>query len=76
MNRETKLDTRSVTPAKRRPPIFDWFNRFLRGEAFILVNHHYPKALYYQFQAERPRTFAWEYVEANPETRRVRISRI
>jgi uncharacterized protein (DUF2249 family) len=76
MNKETKLDIRSAAPAKRRPLIFDWFDRFLHGEAFMLVNHHYPKALYYRFQAERPRTFAWEYVEANPETCRVRIGRI
>lgn len=76
MTKETELDIRSVAPVKRHPLIFEWFDKLLHGEAFILVNDHDPKALFYQFQAERPGIFAWEYVESGPETWRVRIGRV
>lgn len=76
MTKETELDIRSVAPAKRHPMIFEWFDRLQQGEAFILVNDHDPKPLYYQFQAERSGTFAWEYIESGPETWRVRIGRV
>lgn len=45
------------------------------GDAVILVNDHDPKPLYYQFEAEKPGRFGWEYVEAGPEVWRVRITR-
>lgn len=76
MNKEAELDIRSVAPAKRHPMIFERFEGLQSGESFILVNDHDPKPLYYQFQAERPGTFVWEYMESGPETWRVRIGRI
>jgi uncharacterized protein (DUF2249 family) len=76
MNIDNELDIRSVAPAKRHPMIFERFDRLQRGESFILVNDHDPKALYYQFQAEYTGTFVWEYLESGPETWRVRIGRI
>lgn len=45
------------------------------GEAFILVNDHGPKPLYYQFSAERAGTFAWRYLEEGPEVWRVEIGK-
>lgn len=55
--------------------ILEWFDKLHSGESFILVNDHDPKPLYYQFQAERTRTFSWEYLESGPVTWRVRIGR-
>jgi uncharacterized protein (DUF2249 family) len=47
---------------------------FKSGEAFILVNDHDPKPLYYQFLHEREGFFIWEYLEEGPDQWRVRIS--
>ena len=76
MSKEAELDIRNTPPAKRHPLIFEWFDKLLPGQGFILVNDHDPKPLYYQFQAERSGTFNWEYLEAGPETWRVRIGRL
>jgi uncharacterized protein (DUF2249 family) len=75
MSKEAELDIRSIPPAKRHPLIFEWFEKLPQGEGFILVNDHDPKPLHYQFQAERPGEFAWEYLETGPETWSVRIRR-
>ncbi len=75
MSQETVLDIRSIVPAQRHPLIFAQFEALQAGEAFILVNDHDPKPLYYQFQAERPEQFTWEYLEQGPEAWRVRIGR-
>ncbi|MDR7525880.1 MAG: DUF2249 domain-containing protein, partial [Armatimonadota bacterium] len=45
------------------------------GEAFELVNDHDPKPLYYQFAAELPGQFTWQYLEQGPEVWRVRIGK-
>ncbi|GAA6731424.1 MULTISPECIES: DUF2249 domain-containing protein [Thermus] len=70
-----ELDVRSIPPRERHPRIFGVFDGLAPGESFVLVNDHDPKPLYYQFQAERPGAFAWEYLEAGPEVWRVRITR-
>ena len=45
------------------------------GEALELVNDHDPKPLRYQFEAELPGTFTWDYLEEGPEAWRVRIGK-
>jgi uncharacterized protein (DUF2249 family) len=45
------------------------------GGGFVLVNDHDPKPLYYQFAAEHPDQFTWDYLEQGPEIWRVRIGR-
>ena len=69
------LDVREMPPRIRHPKIFQTFDALLPGEGFILVNDHDPKPLFYQFQAERPNTFGWRYLEEGPETWRVEISK-
>jgi uncharacterized protein (DUF2249 family) len=76
MSDVTQLDIRPIPPAQRHPLIFDQFERLAPGEAFVLINDHDPKPLYYQFQAERGGTFGWEYLESGPQSWKVRISRI
>ncbi|HXF69493.1 MAG TPA: DUF2249 domain-containing protein [Thermoflexus sp.] len=71
-----ELDVRSVPPPQRHPLIFQTFEALRPGEAFILVNDHDPKPLYYQFQYERPGQFSWTYLEQGPEVWRVRIGRV
>ena len=49
--------------------------RLRPGAGFELVNDHDPRPLYYQFAAERPGAFTWDYLESGPELWRVRIGR-
>ena len=69
------VDVRNVPPAERHPRIFGTYAGLHPGQAFVLVNDHDPKPLYYQFQAEHTGEFNWEYLEAGPTTWRVLISR-
>ncbi len=69
------LDVRHLPPPQRHPLIFQTFEALRPGEGFHLVNDHDPKPLYYQFAAERPGQFTWEYLEQGPEVWRVRIGK-
>ncbi|MEZ5160013.1 MAG: DUF2249 domain-containing protein [Marmoricola sp.] len=40
-----------------------------------MVNDHDPKPLWYQFSAEYPDRFTWDYLESGPDVWRVRIGR-
>jgi len=69
------LDVRTIVPRERHPLIFGTFRKLAPGDAFLLVNDHDPKPLYYQFQAELGEPFKWEYLESGPEVWKVRIGR-
>ena len=69
------LDVRTIIPRERHPKIFQKYEALKPGEHFILVNDHDPKPLYYQFAAERPGAFTWEYLEQGPEVWRVKIGK-
>lgn len=73
---ERELDVRTLAPAKRHETIFAAYDGLGAGGAFVLVNDHDPKPLYYQFEAEHPGTFSWDYLESGPRTWRVRIGRV
>lgn len=70
------LDVRDLIPMMRHMKIFQIFDDLKPGAAFILVNDHDPKPLYYQFLHERPEQFSWDYLEEGPEDWRVRIGRV
>lgn len=72
---DTVLDVRSIIPRERHPRIFNTFDGLQPGQSFQLVNDHDPLPLYYHFNAERPGSFAWNYLESGPEVWRVRIDR-
>ena len=71
----TTIDVRTIVPRERHPLIFDTFNKLGAGDAFLLVNDHDPKPLYYQFKAELGQPFEWDYLENGPEVWKVRIAR-
>lgn len=71
-----ELDVRQLQPRDRHPRIFSRFDALNPGEAFVLVNDHEPKPLYYQFQAERPGEVGWELIESGPERWAVRIAKL
>jgi uncharacterized protein (DUF2249 family) len=70
------VDVRTIVPRERHPLIFSTFRGLADGQAMQLVNDHDPKPLYYQFQAEMPGAFAWDYLESGPDTWRVAIKRL
>lgn len=70
-----ELDVRPLAPAQRHEQIFAAYDALPPGTAFVLVNDHDPKPLYYQFAAEHPGEFTWEYAESGPEVWRVGIGR-
>ncbi len=70
-----ELDVRTMVPRERHPRIFEVFDGLQAGEAFLLVNDHDPKPLFYQFQAERSGQVVWEPQEEGPERWVIRISR-
>jgi uncharacterized protein (DUF2249 family) len=70
------VDVRTEIPRVRHELIFSTFGTLEVGTAFVLVNDHDPKPLYYQLAAENAGQFTWEYLEEGPEVWRVRIGRI
>ncbi len=76
MDVKTTLDVCQVPPPQRHPLIFQTFESLQPGEAFIVVNDHDPKPLYYQFKCEREGQFTREYLEQGPVVWRVRIGRV
>jgi len=69
------LDVRNEIPRRRHELIFEYYHALGPGEAFMLVNDHDPKPLYYQFDAEHTDEFTWEYTEEGPTVWQVRIGR-
>lgn len=72
---DRELDVRKLQPMHRHQTIFATFEALPKGEAFVLVNDHDPKPLYYQFEAEMAGQFEWNYLEQGPEVWRVKIGR-
>ena len=70
-----ELDVRRIAPPERHRLIFETFENLGPGAFFVLVNDHDPRPLYYQFAAERPGTFTWDYQEQGPRVWRVRIGK-
>lgn len=73
MSAQELLDVRHLAPRERHPLIFRTFAQLAPGAAFILVNDHDPKPLYYQFQAEQSGQFEWRYLEQGPDVWQVEI---
>ena len=75
MKDDAELDVRSEPPARRHDLILTTYQELAAGDGFVLVNDHDPKPLYYQFAAEYPDRFTWDYLETGPEVWKVRIGR-
>ena len=73
---DLQLDVRTEPPARRHDLIFQTYTDLGADQAFVLVNDHDPKPLYYQFEAENTGRFTWEYLEQGPEVWRVRIGKV
>ncbi len=70
------FDVRLHPPAKRHEMVFDAFDDLEPGEAFVFINDHDPKPLYYQMEAENDEPFKWEYLETMPEEWKVKVMKL
>lgn len=70
------FDVRPIPGRTKHAQIFQrWFNLPV-GQYFVLLNDHDPVPLRYQFEAEFPGSFSWEYIERGPEEFRVKITKL
>ncbi len=72
---EPELDIRRLPHGQRHETIFTTYEALAEGHGFVLVNDHDPKPLHYQFEAQHPGHFTWDYLEQGPRTWRVHIGR-
>lgn len=70
-----ELNVTTIIPRDRHPQIFRTFDELEKGSAFIIINDHDPKPLYYSFLHEREGLFGWEYLEQGPMIWKVKISK-
>jgi uncharacterized protein (DUF2249 family) len=81
MNTNTVLDANKVMDVRPIPCsikhglILKTWTDLAVGDHFILLNDHDPVPLRYQFQAEFPDAFTWDYVERGPSDYCVRITK-
>jgi uncharacterized protein (DUF2249 family) len=72
---DQQLDVRNEVPMRRHELILGTYGQLQDGQGFVLGNDHDPMPLYYQFAAEYPDRFTWDYLESGPEVWRVRIGK-
>ena len=70
-----ELDVRDLPPKQRHQQIFDRYENLDPNTAFVLVNDHDPKPLYYQFEAEKEDAFSWSYLQEGPDVWKVEIGK-
>ncbi len=70
-----ELDVTQIAPRLKHLTIFQTFDKLDDGESFVIKNDHDPRPLRYQFRAERPDQFDWEYLEEGPHTWRVKLTK-
>ena len=70
------MDARPIPCSVKHGLILSTWRELPVGDYFILLNNHDPVPLRYQFAAEFPETFTWEYLERGPEDFRVRLTKL
>ncbi len=68
-----EFDVRPYTPTERHEMFYKAFEALKPGEAFVFINDHDPKPLYYQMEAESKEPFKWEYLQKDPMEWKVRV---
>jgi uncharacterized protein (DUF2249 family) len=69
------LDVRETPCSIKHGLILQTFINLPVGDFFILRNGHDPVPLRYQFEAEFPGNFTWDYVHRRPEEVAVKITK-
>ena len=71
-----RFDVREIPCRVKHAQIFQRWLDLAVGRHFVLINDHDPVPLYYQFAAQFPDAFSWEYLERGPEEFHVRITKL
>ena len=72
----THFDVRVIPCRQKHALIFARWAELPVGSHFVLVNDHDPVPLYYQFAAQFPGAFNWEYLVEGPSEFQVKITRL
>lgn len=72
----THFDVRVIPCRQKHALIFARWTELPVGDFFVLINDHDPVPLYYQFAAQFPGAFNWEYLVAGPDEFQVKITRL
>ena len=70
-----ELDLRVMPPFERHIKIFEEWEILQVGKTLRIINDHDPKPLHYQFEAELPDTYEWNYIENGPKDWIVEITK-
>ncbi len=70
------LDVRETPCSIKHGLILQTFVDLAVGGHFVLRNGHDPVPLRYQFEAEFPGTFTWDYVHRHPDDVAVKITKV
>jgi len=70
------FDVRAIPGRVKHAQIFQRWLDLPVGQYFVLFNDHDPIPLRYQFEAEFPGAFSWDYLERGPEDFRVKITKL
>ncbi len=73
---EKVFDVRPIPGRVKHAQIFQRWLDLPTGDYFVLLNDHDPVPLRYQFSAEFPGAFSWDYLETGPEEFRVKITKL
>lgn len=72
----TQFDVREIPCRVKHAQIFQRWIDLPVGQNFVLINDHDPVPLYYQFAAQFPGAFNWEYLVTGPDEFQVKITRL
>ena len=73
---DAHFDVREIPCRVKHAQIFQRWAALKAGEHFVLVNDHDPVPLYYQFAAQFPDGFEWEYLLRGPDEFQVKITKL
>jgi uncharacterized protein (DUF2249 family) len=72
----TRFDVRAIPCRVKHGQIFQRWLDLPVGQHFLLINDHDPIPLYYQFAAQFPEAFTWDYLERGPDEFQVKITKL
>lgn len=71
----THFDVREIPCRVKHAQIFQRWAELPVGQHFVLINDHDPVPLWYQFSAQFPGAFGWDYLLRGPDEFRVKITK-
>jgi uncharacterized protein (DUF2249 family) len=71
----SRFDVREIPCRVKHAQIFQRWADLPVGKFFVLINDHDPVPLWYQFAAQFPGAFEWEYLLRGPEEFQVKITK-